>query len=54
MRSCGSPFGPPTPALEALFPNTVTTTEQFGRAMLAVARDGFRTPILETRDINSL
>jgi uncharacterized protein YbjT (DUF2867 family) len=33
---------------------SVTTTEQMGRAMLAVARSGYRTPILAARDINSL
>ena len=42
------------PALKALFPNGVTTTEQVGRAMLAVARSGFSKPVLETRDINGL
>jgi uncharacterized protein YbjT (DUF2867 family) len=42
------------PALKAFFPNTVTTTEQVGRAMLAVARDGYPKPVLETRDINRL
>jgi uncharacterized protein YbjT (DUF2867 family) len=39
------------PVLKALFPNSVVTTEQFGRAMLSVARDGYPTPILEARDI---
>ena len=42
------------PALKALFPNGVTTTEQVGRAMLAVARRGYQTAVLETRDINGL
>jgi uncharacterized protein YbjT (DUF2867 family) len=45
---------PVGPAWQALFPNTITTTEQVGRAMLRVARDGYATPILETRDINRL
>ena len=45
----GTPF---LPAWRALWPNTITTTEQVGRAMLRVARDGYPTPILETRDIN--
>jgi uncharacterized protein YbjT (DUF2867 family) len=45
---------PILPLLKALFPNAVTTTEQVGRAMLAVARNGYPTPVLETRDINSL
>jgi uncharacterized protein YbjT (DUF2867 family) len=42
------------PALKALFPNGVTTTERVGRAMLAVAWRGYSKPVLETRDINSL
>jgi uncharacterized protein YbjT (DUF2867 family) len=36
------------------FPQYVTTTEQVGRAMLRVAREGAPKPILETRDINAL
>jgi hypothetical protein len=42
------------PALRALFPNAVTTTEQLGKTMLAVARCGYSKPVLETRDINSV
>jgi hypothetical protein len=42
------------PALKTFFPNGVTTTEQVGRAMLAVARSGYPGAVLETRDINSL
>jgi uncharacterized protein YbjT (DUF2867 family) len=42
------------PALQAAFPQYVTTTEQVGRAMLRVAREGAPKPILETRDINAL
>jgi uncharacterized protein YbjT (DUF2867 family) len=34
------------------FVNHVTTTEQVGRAMLAVAREGYPKRILETADIN--
>lgn len=45
---------PLVPAWRALFPNTITTTEQVGRAMLRVVRDGYASPILETRDINRL
>ena len=45
---------PILPILNSLFPNSVTTTEQVGRAMLSVARQGYPTPILETRDINRL
>jgi uncharacterized protein YbjT (DUF2867 family) len=47
-------LAPLFPAMKSLFPNAVTTTEQVGRAMLAVARNGYPTPVLETRDINSL
>ena len=36
------------------FPRFVTTTEQVGRAMLRVAKQGSPKPILETRDINAL
>jgi uncharacterized protein YbjT (DUF2867 family) len=42
---------PLIPALRAVFPQYVTTTEQLGRAMLRVARDGYAKPILEMRDI---
>jgi uncharacterized protein YbjT (DUF2867 family) len=42
---------PVFPALKALFPNHVTTTEQLGRAMLKVAREGYPKPVLEPRDI---
>jgi uncharacterized protein YbjT (DUF2867 family) len=45
---------PVVPAWRTLFPDTITTTEQVGRAMLRVAREGYPTRILETRDINSL
>src|SRR4029079_11073383 len=34
-----------------IFPNSVTTTEQVGRAMLAVAKGGYPKPILESADI---
>jgi hypothetical protein len=40
--------------LYAAFPQFVTTTEQVGRAMLRVAREGAPKPVLETRDINAL
>jgi len=45
---------PIVPVWRALSPKTITTTEQVGRAMLRVAREGFPTRILETRDINRL
>jgi uncharacterized protein YbjT (DUF2867 family) len=51
-RALYVPFGPLMPLLYKLFPKYVTTTEQIGRAMLAVARRGYSKPILETADIN--
>jgi uncharacterized protein YbjT (DUF2867 family) len=46
--------GPLFPVLKALFPKYVTTTEQVGRAMLKVAKQGASKPVLETPEINSL
>jgi uncharacterized protein YbjT (DUF2867 family) len=45
---------PAYPLLKALAPNAVTTIEQMGRAMLALARGGYTTRVLESRDINAL
>ena len=42
---------PVLPFLLRLFPQTVTTTERVGRAMLAVAKHGYTTKVLESRDI---
>ena len=42
------------PLLLRAFPRSLTTTEQMGRAMLRVARDGYPKPILEARDICGL
>jgi uncharacterized protein YbjT (DUF2867 family) len=42
------------PALRALFPNYVTTTEQLGRVMISLVKRGYEKPILETRDINEV
>lgn len=42
------------PLLKALFPRHVTTTEQVGRAMIAVARKGAPKRLLENWDINAL
>jgi uncharacterized protein YbjT (DUF2867 family) len=39
------------PLLRRLFPESITTTEQIGRAMLQVARAGHQNSILEARDI---
>jgi uncharacterized protein YbjT (DUF2867 family) len=42
------------PGLRRLFPNAVTTTRTFGRAMLRVSAEGAPKPILDTRDINEI
>jgi uncharacterized protein YbjT (DUF2867 family) len=47
-------LAPFVPLLRRTFPKYVTTTEQIGRAMLAVARHGAPKPILESEDINKL
>jgi uncharacterized protein YbjT (DUF2867 family) len=39
------------PALRALFPRAITTTEHLGRVMLRLARSGYSKPVLETTDI---
>jgi uncharacterized protein YbjT (DUF2867 family) len=40
------------PILRALSPDSITTTERVGRAMLNVARRGYSTQVLESKDIN--
>jgi len=47
-------FRPLLPVANALFPRHVTTTEQVGRAMIAVARKGPPKSIVESRDIRAL
>jgi uncharacterized protein YbjT (DUF2867 family) len=42
------------PVLRAFFPKYVTTTEQLGRAMIYLARNGAPKHILESADINTL
>jgi uncharacterized protein YbjT (DUF2867 family) len=42
------------PALRALFPRAITTTEQLGQVMLRLARSGYSKPVLESGDIASL
>jgi uncharacterized protein YbjT (DUF2867 family) len=46
-------LGPLLPLLRRVFPNQVLTTEEVGRAMLAVARRGYPKPVLEIRDIRT-
>ena len=45
---------PLLPLLRRLFPGQILTTEQFGRAMLTVVRDGAPKRVLESSDINDL
>jgi uncharacterized protein YbjT (DUF2867 family) len=45
---------PLVPLLRAVSPNAVTTTSEVGRAMLAVGRAGYATPLVEMRDIRRL
>ena len=40
--------------LARIAPKYVTTTEQMGRAMIKVARDGYPKPVLESEDINAV
>jgi len=47
-------LGPFLPLLKALSPDSLTTTEQLGRAMIHAARDGAPKAVLEMRDINRL
>jgi uncharacterized protein YbjT (DUF2867 family) len=42
------------PLLKALAPNSVSSTERVGRAMIRVALEGAPTHILDTREINQL
>lgn len=45
---------PLMPLLRRTFPASILTTEQIGRAMLAVARNGAPIRILESKDINAI
>lgn len=42
------------PLLRRMLPNQMTTTEQMGRAMIKLAKNGGPKRILETRDINAI
>ncbi|GAC1352469.1 MAG: epimerase [Polyangiales bacterium] len=52
-RAAYAVVGPIFPLLNALFPRSVTTTERVARAMLHVARRGYRKAILENDAINA-
>lgn len=45
---------PAFPLLRRLFPNSILTTEELGRAMLRVARDGAPKAVLEAADLIAL
>ena len=47
-------LGPVIGLARRLFPNQVVTTAEVGRAMLRVAREGYRRPVLERADIGAL
>lgn len=47
-------LSPLWPLLEGRFPRWLTSTEQIGRAMIRVAREGAPHPLLESEDINAL
>jgi hypothetical protein len=44
---------PLLPLLRVVFPNHILTTQQVGRAMLAVAREGYPKRVLESKDIRA-
>ncbi|MBY0413230.1 MAG: NAD-dependent epimerase/dehydratase family protein [Bdellovibrionales bacterium] len=47
-------FKPVLPLVHKILPNSITTTEHMGRAMIAVTRSGYEKKILEISDINKL
>jgi hypothetical protein len=47
-------LGPLYPVLKRLAPSHVTTAENLGRAMIAVAAVGYPKRLLENTDINAL
>ena len=47
-------LGPLLPLLRRIFPDSILTTEQIGRAMLSVVRKGASKPVLESRDIRKV
>jgi uncharacterized protein YbjT (DUF2867 family) len=47
-------LGPILPLLKAVAPDSLTTTEQLGKAMIHAALQGAPKAVLETRDINRL
>ena len=51
-RAIYAALGPVSALLRRWAPGIATSTEQLGRAMLAVARNGYPARVLESRDIN--
>ena len=47
-------FWPLLPLLRAVIPGAVITTEELGRAMIRVAREGAPKRVLENRDLREL
>src|SRR6202008_3890940 len=47
-------IAPVLSSLGRIAPKYVTTSEQLGRAMIKVARDGYPKPVLENEDINRI
>ena len=47
-------LGPVIPVLRKVFPNSILTTEQIGRAMIVAAALGAPKSVLESRDIRAL
>ena len=47
-------LGPLLPALKALFPRSVITTEHLGKVMLRLARSGYSKQVLEVGDLAAL
>ena len=54
MRASFWVIAPLLTLLSRTAPNYMTTTEQVGRAMIRVARDGYPRPVLESGDINAV
>lgn len=52
-RAIYAVMSPLYPALKGMAPGFVTNNEAIGQAMIQVAKEGYATPVLETRDINA-
>jgi uncharacterized protein YbjT (DUF2867 family) len=54
IRAVYAVMGPLYPVWRTVFPKYVTTTENIGRAMIRVVRDGAPGPVVENRDIDRI